>query len=96
LYDSYSNGNTKDVMVFTSKDPVWNKKSQCFVLDFKGKVTKTSVKNFILTEKRTSKEPIVFGKIANNLYSLTVGYPFSVFQGFALGISSMDFKIGCQ
>jgi len=83
-------------MVFANKDPVWNRKNQCYVLDFKGKVTKTSVKNFVLTQKGTNEEPIVFGKIADNLYSLTVGYPFSVFQGFALGIASIDFKIGCQ
>lgn len=96
MYGTFTNGGISDVTVFTNKDPIWSKKNQCFVLDFKGRVSKTSVKNFILIEKETSKEHIIFGKVGDNLYSLTVTQPFSIFQGFALGICSIASKIGCQ
>eukprot|EP00826_Nyctotherus_ovalis_P054571 TRINITY_DN7157_c0_g1_i1.p1 TRINITY_DN7157_c0_g1~~TRINITY_DN7157_c0_g1_i1.p1 ORF type:complete len:272 (-),score=57.58 TRINITY_DN7157_c0_g1_i1:121-936(-) len=85
-----------EVITFTSKDPVWSRKNHSYVLDFKGKVAKASVKNFVLVEKGSNKECVIFGKIDDNLYSLTVMSPFSLFQAFALAISSVAFKIGCE
>ena len=38
-----------------NKDPVWNEKTKSYVLNFHGRVTKSSVKNFQIVQKEKSK-----------------------------------------
>ncbi len=65
------------------------------MLDFRGRVKMPSVKNFILTDDANKEEYVVFGKVDDNSYMLDVKWPLSLFQGFALAISSIASKIGC-
>ena len=84
------------MLILVSKDPVWSEKESAHILDFKGKVKKPSIKNFILIEKESNEEIVIFGKISDNLYSLNVSWPLSIYQAFALAITSIAFKVGCQ
>jgi len=92
----HEKGLSPDIFTFTSKEPVWSDKGQAYILDFKGKVTTASVKNFILVDQEKKNECIIFGKIKRDLYTLNILWPFSLYQGFGLAISSIASKIGCQ
>ena len=61
-----------------------------FVLDFKGKVRVPSVKNFLITDNEEKENYIMFGKNDENLFKLEVKWPFSLYQAFAIAISSLE------
>lgn len=92
----FNGENTLDLITLHSKDPVWSDKLKAYTLDFKGKVTKPSNKNFILVESEAEEEVAIFGKVATDLYTLSVKWPLSVFQAFGLAIASVAYKVGCQ
>jgi len=48
------------------------------VLNFNGRVTKASVKNFLLVDAVTNQTRMLFGRLAKNVFSLDVEHPFSV------------------
>ncbi len=75
---------------------MWSDRLHAFILDFKGRVTVPSVKNFVLSLEEGKKDAVIFGKVAQNVYSLDVAWPFSLYQAFALAISSIAFKVGCE
>ena len=94
------NKNKKNIFVFKNKDPEWDEKQQTFTLNFRGRVTKTSIKNFqiCLQEKGHSEGEqdnifIQFGKIDQNLFNLDVMHPFSIYQAFGTAICSLDKKL---
>eukprot|EP00877_Chromochloris_zofingiensis_P003258 jgi/Chrzof1/12933/Cz07g13010.t1 len=69
------------------------------VLDFKGRVTKASVKNFQLvhwdahTNNLSSDLAMAFGKNDKDLYAMDFGYPLNAAQAFALALASLDTKL---
>jgi hypothetical protein len=87
----YENGVTSKFEKFVSKRAVLNNKGE-FELDFHGKVSDPSIKNFILSDSK-DRECIVFGKRKNNTFILEIGHPFSIFEGFAIAVSSLDHKL---
>lgn len=58
-------------------------------IDFEGRVTQESVKNFQLIDE-DNKVYMQFGKFDANVFNLDVGYPFSLFQAFAIALSSFE------
>ena len=61
--DSKSNEN---ITTLHNKSPVWNEDSQSYVLNFHGRVTQASVKNFqIVHEKEPDYIVLQFGRIAD-------------------------------
>jgi hypothetical protein len=46
LLDKFQANNLNDVLVLHNKQPQWNEESQSYVLNFGGRVTLASVKNF--------------------------------------------------
>lgn len=84
------------MLCFSNKDPIWSEKLHAYVLDFRGRARKPSVKNFIIQSEDFKSECITFGKLDENVYSLDVSWPFSIYQAFALAASSIAFKIGCE
>jgi len=72
-------------------------------LDFRGRVTLASVKNFQLVagNNETDAEnasPIVlqFGKVGKNTFTMDFQYPLSVMQAFSICLSAFDFKLACE
>ena len=64
-------------------------------LNFDGKVTMASVKNFILCNNE-QEQIMQFGRTGNNDFYLDVQWPLSLFQAFAIALSSFDSKLGCD
>ncbi|XP_047322653.1 tubby-like F-box protein 5 [Impatiens glandulifera] len=90
-------------LILTNKSPRWHEQLQCWCLNFKGRVTVASVKNFQLVAAvdplhEVSVDPLQekvilqFGKIGKDIFTMDYQYPLSAFQAFALCLSSFDTK----
>ncbi|KAK8539364.1 hypothetical protein V6N13_104395 [Hibiscus sabdariffa] len=91
-------------LVLTNKAPRWHEQLQCWCLNFHGRVTVASVKNFQLVvspENRPAgpehnKIILQFGKVGKDLFTMDYRYPISAFQAFAICLSSFDTNIACE
>ncbi|KAK1389335.1 tubby-like F-box protein 5 [Heracleum sosnowskyi] len=89
-----------------NKSPRWHEQLQCWCLNFKGRVTVASVKNFQLVaavdpsqsipSAEQEKVILQFGKIAKDIFTMDYLYPLSAFQAFAICLSSFDTKPACE
>lgn len=87
----------KNVVKLVNKPPSWHKELNSFALDFHGRVTMASVKNFqIAHEANTEYVVMQFGKCDKDLYTCDYSYPFCALQAFALALTSLDNKLGCD
>ncbi|TYJ17666.1 hypothetical protein E1A91_A09G068400v1 [Gossypium mustelinum] len=91
-------------LVLRNKSPRWHEQLQCWCLNFHGRVTFASVKNFQLVVSPENgpagpeHEKIIlqFGKVGKDLFTMDYRYPISAFQAFAICLSSFDTKIACE
>jgi len=93
-------------LVLKNKAPRWHEQLQCWCLNFRGRVTVASVKNFQLvasteTPPTTSQSDhdkvlLQFGKIGKDMFTMDYRYPLSAFQAFAICLSSFDTKLACE
>ncbi|KAK9992368.1 hypothetical protein SO802_027353 [Lithocarpus litseifolius] len=92
------------VLVLKNKAPRWHEQLQCWCLNFHGRVTVASVKNFQLVASpengpagpQHEKIILQFGKVGKDLFTMDFRYPISAFQAFAICLSSFDTKIACE
>lgn len=94
---------SEPVLVLKNKTPRWHEQLQCWCLNFRGRVTVASVKNFQLvaaSENLPSQEQekviLQFGKIGKDIFTMDYRYPLSAFQAFAICLSSFDTKPVCE
>lgn len=80
-----------------NKVPAWNEDSQSFVLNFGGRVTKASIKNFQIVHA-DDPDYIVFqfGRISEADFTLDFRYPLCPLQAFGCALSSMNRKLACE
>jgi len=80
-----------------NKTPTWNEDSQSFVLNFSGRVTKASIKNFQIVHA-DDPDYIVFqfGRISETEFTLDLRYPLCPLQAFGCALSSMNRKLACE
>ncbi|CAI9776855.1 unnamed protein product [Fraxinus pennsylvanica] len=91
-------------LVLRNKSPRWHEQLQCWCLNFHGRVTVASVKNFQLVASPESgtvgseqgKVILQFGKVGKDVFTMDYLYPISAFQAFAISLSSFDTKIACE
>ncbi|KAF8401556.1 hypothetical protein HHK36_012498 [Tetracentron sinense] len=91
-------------LVLKNKAPRWHEQLQCWCLNFRGRVTVASVKNFQLVAspengpsgQEHEKVILQFGKVGKDLFTMDYRYPISAFQAFAICLSSFDTKIACE
>ncbi|KAL2506714.1 Tubby-like F-box protein 3 [Abeliophyllum distichum] len=91
-------------LVLRNKAPRWHEQLQCWCLNFHGRVTVASVKNFQLVASPESgtvgaeqgKVILQFGKVGKDVFTMDYHYPISAFQAFAISLSSFDTKIACE
>ncbi|KAE8100257.1 hypothetical protein FH972_018172 [Carpinus fangiana] len=98
--------NTSDPLVLKNEAPRWHERLQCWCLNFKGRVTVASVKNFLLvaaaepyqyvSAAEQDKVILQFGKIGKDIFTMDYRYPLSAFQAFAICLSSFDTKPACE
>lgn len=86
-----------DIIAAYNKAPNWNETVGAFVLNFNGRVTMASVKNFqLITHKDQEQVLLQFGRTAKDTFSMDFQWPMSPFQAFAVTLSSFDSKIACD
>ncbi|CAH8307939.1 unnamed protein product [Eruca vesicaria subsp. sativa] len=98
-------------LVLKNKQPRWHEQLQCWCLNFRGRVTVASVKNFQLVAARQpptqaaaaapshpeqDKVILQFGKVGKDMFTMDYRYPLSAFQAFAICLSSFDTKLACE
>lgn len=65
--------------------------------DFRGRVTQPSKKNFQLTDDFDEKRVYMqFGRNGKESFNLDVSHPFSMYQAFALALSTFEYKINTR
>ncbi|CAN0140826.1 unnamed protein product [Ectocarpus sp. 12 AP-2014] len=77
-----------------NRNPRWNAKVQAFVLNFHGRVTQASVKNFQLVVQGDVTEQITlqFGRTHTNEFTMDFCHPLSPLQALAITLTSFDCK----
>ncbi|KAK1316339.1 Tubby-like F-box protein 3 [Acorus calamus] len=103
-YSSPPSGQKDELLMLKNKAPRWHEQLQCWCLNFRGRVTVASVKNFQLVASSENGQPgpehenviLQFGKVEKDLFTMDFGYPISAFQAFAICLSSFDTKIACE
>ncbi|RRT37715.1 hypothetical protein GW17_00013217 [Ensete ventricosum] len=93
-------------LVLQNKAPRWHEHLQCWCLNFHGRVTVASVKNFQLVATADSSRPggigddetvlLQFGKVGNDMFTMDYRQPLSAFQAFAICLTSFGTKFACE
>ena len=87
----------EDLIVLKNKQPRWNEQMQAYCLNFDGRVTDASVKNFQLADSRGETEAAApVGKVGKDAFTMDYAYPMSALQAFAICLSSFDNKLACE
>ncbi|XP_019433366.1 PREDICTED: tubby-like F-box protein 8 [Lupinus angustifolius] len=105
-------GKDNQPLILKNKLPRWHEQLQCWCLNFKGRVTVASVKNFQLIADTqpvagapTPSQPaqsdydkviLQFGKVGKDMFTMDYRYPLSAFQAFAICLTSFDTKLACE
>ncbi|XP_048402084.1 tubby protein homolog isoform X6 [Stegostoma tigrinum] len=97
LLAGWQNKNTESVIELHNKTPVWNDDTQSYVLNFHGRVTQASVKNFqIIHDNDPDYIVMQFGRVAEDVFTMDYNYPMCALQAFAIALSSFDSKLACE
>lgn len=90
-------GQKNGALVLINKAPRWNEQLHCWCLNFHGRVTVASVKNFqLVASPENQKIVLQFGKVGKDLFTMDYQYPISAFQAFAICLSSFDTQVACK
>ncbi|ESW26218.1 hypothetical protein PHAVU_003G100700 [Phaseolus vulgaris] len=98
------NNKKDDVLVLKNKAARWHEQMQCWCLNFQGRVTIASVKNFQLAaltvnghaEPQEDDVILQFGKVGKDMFTMDYRYPISAFQAFAICLSSFATTVACE
>lgn len=92
--------------VLRNNAPRWHEHLQCWCLNFHGRVTVASVKNFQLVATADPSHPdsvddvetvlLQFGKVGDDIFTMDYRQPLSAFQAFAICLSSFGTKLACE
>ncbi|XP_010114577.1 PREDICTED: tubby-related protein 1-like, partial [Chlamydotis macqueenii] len=93
----WQNKNMDKVIELHNKAPVWNDETQSYVLNFHGRVTHASVKNFQIVHGSDPDYIVMqFGRVADDAFTMDYNYPLCAVQAFAIALSSFDGKLACE
>ncbi|THG05033.1 tubby-like F-box protein 7 [Camellia sinensis] len=97
---------TPSFTVLRNKAPRWHEHLQCWCLNFHGRVTVASVKNFQLVATIDQSQPggkgdeetvlLQFGKVGDDTFTMDYRQPLSAFQAFAICLTSFGTKLACE
>jgi tubby and related proteins len=89
--------NLRELVYLINKPPRWNEQVGAYVLNFNGRVTMASVKNFQLVDPDEQNTVVLqFGRVAKDEFTMDMQWPITPFQAFAITLSSFDSKIACD
>eukprot|EP00076_Gallus_gallus_P029873 XP_015154169.1 tubby-related protein 1 isoform X1 [Gallus gallus] len=93
----WQNKNMDNIIELHNKAPVWNDETQSYVLNFHGRVTHASVKNFQIVHGSDPDYIVMqFGRVADDAFTMDYNYPLCAVQAFAIALSSFDGKLACE
>ncbi|KAJ9543303.1 hypothetical protein OSB04_023010 [Centaurea solstitialis] len=103
---SSSSAQKHAMLPLKNKEPRWHERLERWSLNFNGRVTVASAKNFQLVAPVENgsggggweHENVVlqFGKVGKDAFTMHYGYPISAFQAFVICLSRFDTKITCE
>lgn len=97
LVEAWKSSRTDRLVVLRNKTPVWNDDTQSYVLNFHGRVTQASVKNFQIVHDSDPEYVVMqFGRVADDAFTMDFRYPLCALQAFAIALSSFDGKLACE
>ncbi|XP_022749299.1 tubby-like F-box protein 7 isoform X2 [Durio zibethinus] len=92
--------------ILRNKAPRWHEHLQCWCLNFHGRVTVASVKNFQLVATVDQSQPggkgdeemvlLQFGKVGDDIFTMDYRQPLSAFLAFAICLTSFGTKLACE
>lgn len=95
--DAYHSNST--MVVMRNREPKWNHQLGAYVLNFNGRVTVASVKNFQLSyisDNNAEQVVLQFGRTGNDEFNLDFKWPISPIQAFGVALASFDSKLLCE
>ncbi|XP_067408300.1 tubby-related protein 2 [Emydura macquarii macquarii] len=97
LLTRFQNQNLQNLVVLQNKVPAWNEETQSYVLNFHGRVTQASVKNFQIVPDHDPEYIVLqFGRVAPDVFTMDYRAPLCALQAFAVCLSSFDGKLACE
>eukprot|EP00931_Biecheleriopsis_adriatica_P011802 TRINITY_DN112889_c0_g1_i1.p1 TRINITY_DN112889_c0_g1~~TRINITY_DN112889_c0_g1_i1.p1 ORF type:complete len:308 (+),score=64.20 TRINITY_DN112889_c0_g1_i1:52-924(+) len=78
--------------VLSSRRPKWNQRQKTLTLDFRGRCSLASAKNFQLESEDKSKVTLLFGKVKTDEFVLDYCYPLGMVQAFAAALTATYWK----
>ncbi|KAH9261072.1 hypothetical protein BASA81_000776 [Batrachochytrium salamandrivorans] len=89
--------NFKNIQPLVNKPPVWSDKRHAWTLNFHGRVTRASVKNFQLCRPEDFDHVVLqHGRVGQDTFTMDVAWPMSLMQGLAVCLSSLHAKLGVE
>jgi len=94
-------GNPEDwtIKELTTRRPRWNPRQRTLTLDFHGRCSRASAKNFMLQERRENGSVrsrrdvrLLLGKVRDDLFALEFGRPLGTVQAFAAALTAMHWR----
>ncbi|XP_070943493.1 tubby-related protein 2 isoform X6 [Macaca nemestrina] len=108
LLSRYQRGEKQGLLLLHSKTPSWNKENGVYTLNFHGRVTRASVKNFQIVDPKHRElletilagpaEHLVlqFGRVGPDTFTMDFCFPFSPLQAFGVCLSSFSWKLAVE
>ncbi|CAF0829655.1 unnamed protein product [Rotaria sp. Silwood1] len=97
LIERRRHNNMENILELHNKTPVWNEETQSYVLNFHGRVTQASVKNFqIVHDDDQDYVCMQFGRVSDDVFTCDYKYPLCAVQAFGIALSSFDGKLACE
>ncbi|XP_044749373.1 protein king tubby isoform X1 [Coccinella septempunctata] len=97
LIESWKAKNLDNLIELHNKTPIWNEDTQSYVLNFLGRVTQASVKNFQIVHDSDAEYVVMqFGRVAEDVFTMDYRYPLCALQAFGIALSSFDNKLACE
>ncbi|KAI8834342.1 Tub family-domain-containing protein [Chytriomyces cf. hyalinus JEL632] len=82
--------NKEKLQFLKNKPPRWNETTQSHCLNFGGRVTQPSIKNFQLIGEDSDTIVLQFGRCGPDIFSLDARYPMTPVEAFAVAITTFD------
>ncbi|XP_054566596.1 tubby-related protein 2 isoform X2 [Eptesicus fuscus] len=90
-------GANQGLVLLQNKAPSWSYDTGAYVLNFHGRVTQASVKNFqIVYPDNPDYLVLQFGRVAPDMFTMDFCFPLCPLQAFAICLSSFDGKLACE
>ncbi|XP_019596991.2 tubby-related protein 2 [Rhinolophus sinicus] len=97
LLSRLQNGAFQGLYLLQNKAPLWSYESGTYVLNFRGRVTRASVKNFQIVHPYDPDYLVLqFGRVAPDMFTMDFRFPLCPLQAFAICLSSFDGKLACE